>query len=88
MTLTRRTYNRLYGATLVHAPDVLAWRCGVCRLVIFDQPAVDRIELVVGQAGPPPNIAAARPARPAEPSSTDQTSLEDQPDGPPRPAQP
>jgi len=88
MTLTRRTYIRLYGATLVHAPDVPAWRCDACRLVIFDQPALDRIELLVGQAGPPPNVAAARPARPAETSPTDHASLEDQPDDPPRSAQP
>lgn len=82
MTPARRTYIRLYGQTLVHAPDVPAWQCDACRLVIFDQPALDRIELLVGEAGPPPNVAAARPARPADSSPADRDPLDDQPDAP------
>jgi len=81
LTQTQRTYIHIYGGTLVHVPGVLAWRCDVCHLVIFDEIALGRIELLVGQSGPPPNIAPGR-AVPA-PEPPDIASREDLPEEPP-----
>lgn len=87
LTLTRRTYVHLYGQTLIQAPNVPAWMCDACRLVIFDQDAVGRIDLMVGEAGPPPNTATPS-MRPAEAPPADAHPREDRPDDPPPPAKP
>lgn len=81
---TRRTYVYQYGETLVHSADVPALKCDTCRLVIFDADAVARLELMVGEAGPPPNVPADLPPRAPEPSPADATAREDLPDEPPR----
>lgn len=80
---TRRTYVNRYGATLVHSAGVPALKCDTCRLVIFDADALSRIDLLVGEAGPPPNVPAE--AAPAETPPAERSAREDVPDEPPRP---
>ena len=87
---TRRTYVSRYGATLVHSAGVPALKCDTCRLVIFDADALSRIDLLVGEAGPPPNVPADHTHRAAEPSPAEtppaeRSAREDVPDEPPRP---
>lgn len=51
----RTVYVTLVDGTLIHAPNVPAWQCDVCKLTIFDTATVRRIELLIGESGPPPN---------------------------------
>jgi YgiT-type zinc finger domain-containing protein len=51
----RAQYIRLYGSTLVHAPQVPAWVCDQCGVTFFDPGAIQRVEMVIGESGPPPN---------------------------------
>lgn len=78
---TRLTYIHLYDNTLIHAPNTAAWRCDVCGLTVFDPDAVRRIDVLAGEAGPPPNFHAPGVAHPA---SADTPA----PDDPPDPVQP
>ena len=48
-------YIRQFGETLVNVPNTPAWECDVCHHRQFDPSSVQRIEMLVGQAGPPPN---------------------------------
>jgi len=81
---TRRTYVYQYGETLVQSPDVPALKCDACRLVLFDEDALARIELLIGEAGPPPNVASDSAPRAAEPPPGDAAPRDDLPDEPPR----
>ena len=81
---TRRTYVYQYGETLVHSVDVPALKCDACRLVIFDADAVARLELMIGEAGPPPNVPGDRSLRATEPSPADTAARDDLSDEPPR----
>lgn len=49
------TYIQVYNGTLIHAPHVDAWQCDLCGQTFFDPDAVRRIEMLAGEAGPPPN---------------------------------
>jgi len=49
------TYIQVYNGTLIQAPNVAAWKCDICGQTFFDPEAVRRIELLAGEAGPPPN---------------------------------
>ncbi len=49
------TYVALYEGTLVHMPNVRAWRCAVCRETLFDDQAIRQIEALIGVGGLPPN---------------------------------
>ena len=49
------TYVHVYAGTLVSVPNTPAWECDVCHTVEYDTRARQRIETLVGQAGPPPN---------------------------------
>ncbi|MEP7287725.1 MAG: YgiT-type zinc finger protein [Chloroflexota bacterium] len=55
MHLRLTVYVRLFGETLISVPNTPAWECDVCHQREFDPDSVQRIELLVGQAGPPPN---------------------------------
>jgi YgiT-type zinc finger domain-containing protein len=74
LDLRPAVYIRMYGETLIHVPNTPAWECDVCRQRQFDPASVQRIELLVGQAGPPPNRYRPQPTpatlRPAEPLTT------------------
>ena len=48
-------YIRQFGETLVNFPNTPAWECDVCHYRQYDPSSVQRIEMLVGQAGPPPN---------------------------------
>jgi YgiT-type zinc finger domain-containing protein len=49
------TYTHLYLGTLVCVPNTPAWQCDFCHAIEYDSGAVQRIEALVGQSGPPPN---------------------------------
>lgn len=49
------TYIRQFGETIINVPNTPALECDVCHAREFDPEAVQRIEMLVGQAGPPPN---------------------------------
>jgi YgiT-type zinc finger domain-containing protein len=49
------TYVALYAGTLVHMPNVRAWRCDICRETYFDDQAIREIEALIGVDGLPPN---------------------------------
>ncbi|NDJ74885.1 MAG: YgiT-type zinc finger protein [Chloroflexi bacterium] len=68
LALTPSVYMYIQHETLISAPNVPAWCCDVCGIVIFDPAAIRRIELLVGEAGPPPNqhVASAPPPVPAD----------------------
>jgi YgiT-type zinc finger domain-containing protein len=55
------TYVNLYDRTLVSVPNTPAWECDFCHTVEYDSESLQRIEALVGQAGPPPNRHRARP---------------------------
>ncbi len=61
LDLQLSTYVRQYGETLISVPGTPARVCDVCHTRQFDPAAIQRIETLVGQAGPPPN--RYRPAR-------------------------
>ncbi|WP_119067613.1 YgiT-type zinc finger protein [Aggregatilinea lenta] len=48
-------YVQVYNGTLVSAPNVPAWICDVCGLTLFDSTALQNIEFMIGESGPPPN---------------------------------
>jgi YgiT-type zinc finger domain-containing protein len=55
VNLRLTTYIQQYGETLISVPNTPAWICDVCHEQQFDASSIQRIELLVGQAGPPPN---------------------------------
>jgi YgiT-type zinc finger domain-containing protein len=61
-------YVRQFGETLVNVPNTPAWECDVCHAREFDPAAVQRVEMLVGHAGAPPNHF-----RPTEISQTSRT---------------
>lgn len=76
-------YINQYGETVVSAQKIPAWRCDVCRETEFDEAALQRMELLLGQGLLPPNryrpASAAAPARKHGPQA--------QPTPPQQPAQ-
>ena len=63
MTPRMAVYVRQFGETLVNVPNTPAWECDVCHHRQFDPASVQRIEMLVGQAGPPPNHYRPAPDR-------------------------
>ena len=55
LDLRLTVYVRMFGETLIHVPNMPAWECDVCHHRQFDPASIQRIEMLVGQAGPPPN---------------------------------
>ncbi len=73
---TRATYTRLINGTLIQAPNAPARRCDVCGEVVFALEVEQRIELLVGEGGPPPNEHAEEGARrPDSPASADDAAV-------------
>ena len=66
------TYVQVYAGTLVHAPNVAAWKCDICGGWFFDPAAIRRVDVLVGEAGPPPNHHTPAPAA-NTPRPTDDT---------------
>jgi YgiT-type zinc finger domain-containing protein len=58
----RTTYAHIYDDTLIQMPNIAAWKCDVCGETFYDPDAVRRIEVLVGEAGPPPNRHIPTPA--------------------------
>jgi len=72
---TRATYTRLINGTLIQAPNTPAWRCDVCGELVFAPEVEQRVELLLGEAGPPPNEhSEAGPRRPDAPASADDAA--------------
>ncbi len=55
MDLKLATYVQQYGETLISVPNTPVWICDVCHTRQFDEFSIQRIEAMIGQAGPPPN---------------------------------
>src|SRR5260370_33686789 len=55
LDLRLTVYVRMFGETLIHVPNTPAWECDVCHHRQFDPGSIQRIEMLVGQAGPPAN---------------------------------
>ena len=55
LDLRLTTYVQQYGGTLISVPNTPAWVCDVCHERQFDDASIQRIEALIGQAGPPPN---------------------------------
>jgi hypothetical protein len=47
------TYLRVVGDILVSAPDMPAWTCDVCNYQEFEQEAVLRLDMLLGQPDEP-----------------------------------
>ncbi len=74
----RLTYVQVYNRTLVHIPNVPARRCDVCGQVFFDAEKLRQFEVLIGQAGLPPNRHRAPAERAeAEPTSSATNPSED-----------
>jgi YgiT-type zinc finger domain-containing protein len=67
----RSVFTRVYDGTLIHAPQVPAWKCDLCGDAFFDTAAIHRIETLLGEAGPPPNRHIPRRAEERSPSAED-----------------
>jgi YgiT-type zinc finger domain-containing protein len=65
MNLKLAVYTRMFVGTLVHVPNMPVWECDVCRNREFEAMSIQRIEMLVGEAGPPPNHYRP-PERPVE----------------------
>src|SRR5258707_14379141 len=55
LDLRLTVYGRMFGETLIHVPNTPAWEYDVCHHRQFDPGSIQRTEMWVGQAGPPPN---------------------------------
>ncbi len=83
----RTPYVRVYEGTLVNVPDVLSWRCDVCGTAFYDSDTVRRLEVLIGEAGPPPNrFLPHPPASDEAPKAPDEPPEDTYPrrDNPPR----
>lgn len=67
MQPTQADFSQVYYGTLVQSPNVSAWRCDVCHYLQFEDDAVRQIDVLVGEAGPPPNRYAADAPPPTAP---------------------
>jgi YgiT-type zinc finger domain-containing protein len=56
------TYAHVYDDTLIQMPNIAAWKCDVCGETLYDPEAIRRIEVLIGDAGPPPNRHIPAPA--------------------------
>ena len=82
LKMTQSTYVHVYEGTLVHIPNVTTWKCDVCGLSFYDPSLLRRVEILVGEAGPPPNRYipdATDSSAPESPSSLDDIPGDSQP---------
>jgi YgiT-type zinc finger domain-containing protein len=73
-------YVRQFGETLVNVPNTPAWECDVCHHRQFEPASVQRIEMLVGQAGPPPNHYRPTPDRKSIANTTPKPAKGTKPD--------
>ncbi len=68
LDLKLTTYVRKYEETMICVPNTPCWVCDVCHERHFDPSAIQRLELLIGPVGPPPNRhqPVTRPAKRAE----------------------
>jgi YgiT-type zinc finger domain-containing protein len=72
----RAVFIRIYEGTLIHMPRVPAWKCDLCGLVYFDSTIISHIEVLIGEAGPPPNHYTPPPPLPAgDDGSADEAQI-------------
>ncbi len=72
-----RTFVHQYEETMLCVPATPGWECDVCHVIQFDPIAIQRIETLIGQAGPPPNHyqPLMRPARRTEKRTESTTQV-------------
>ncbi|GEM_PF-1116099 len=66
LSYTLTSYVHQYAGTMIAVPNTPAWKCDICHSCHFDPMAVQHIETLIQQAGPPPNHykPSALPNRP------------------------
>ena len=52
---TGNPYLQLVNSTLIQAPTIMGWKCDVCGESYYDGRAVRELDLLINDAGPPPN---------------------------------
>jgi YgiT-type zinc finger domain-containing protein len=63
-------YVNQYGETVVSVPHMPAWVCDVCHERVFDEAALQHVEMLLGQSLLPPNRYRPAPIRkPSNPES-------------------
>ena len=67
----RAPYVQLYNATLIHMPNVAAWKCDVCGETYFDTQTIRQLEVLIGDSGPPPNQHT-----PSKPASAGESEID------------
>jgi hypothetical protein len=65
-------YMQMANETLIQAPTIMGWKCDICGETFFDGRAVRQLELLINEAGPPPNRFSA-PNAPAEREAVEPT---------------
>lgn len=58
---TGMPYMQVINDTLIQAPTISGWKCDVCGETFFDGRALRQLELLIHEAGPPPNRYHAPP---------------------------
>ena len=58
----KTTYARVYDDTLIQVPNIAAWKCDICGETLYDPETIRRLEVLIGEAGPPPNRHVSPPA--------------------------
>ncbi len=61
---TRTVYVRVYEGTIVSVPNVETLQCDFCGTAFYDPETIRSVEVMIGEAGPPPNHFTP-PAAPA-----------------------
>lgn len=65
---TGAPFMQTLNGTLIQAPTITAWKCDICGESFFDGQAVRRLEMLIDDAGPPPNYQPSPPT--TEPGSS------------------
>lgn len=55
-----RTHVLVYADTLIHIPNIPTQKCDVCGQYFFEDTHLRRFEVMIGEAGPPPNYHRSR----------------------------
>jgi hypothetical protein len=43
------TYSMVFGSSVLSAPDIPAWRCDICSYLEYDEDALMRLDLLIGE---------------------------------------
>jgi hypothetical protein len=46
---TAETYSMVFGSSVLSAPNIPAWRCDICSYLEYDEDALMRLDLLIGE---------------------------------------